>query len=101
MTSMTEPRLLLDPAHPLAPKYWVYETGGALALAVMTYLRGDPMSQEDIALLRSYLGQWVSSPVWGPTPHLERLQLEVKAIGTRQQLRTWLETALEDGIDPL
>jgi hypothetical protein len=97
---------LLDPADPLAPKYWAYDTGGQLAVAVMTYLRNDPLSPADIALLRSYLLQWIASPVWDQPAYsregalaLNQLRVDVRAIRSGEQLRTWLWMALEIGID--
>lgn len=105
MNAMTE---LLDPGHPLAPKYWAFETGGRLSVAVLNYLRGDPLSPADIALLRSYLLQWICSPVWeqpstGPEDArtLNQLRVDVRAIRSREQIGTWLRSALEIGIDPL
>jgi hypothetical protein len=56
------------PAHPDAPKYWRFETGGALGFAVMTYLNGKHLDHFQIGLIRAYLSQWVQSPVWDMNP---------------------------------
>ncbi|HZF24011.1 MAG TPA: hypothetical protein VE030_11175 [Burkholderiales bacterium] len=106
---------LLDPAHPLAPKFWRNETGGELQPAVMAYLTGEPMTLRQIALMRAYLQQWIDSPVWNPpgppdvpkgTCTDARLELEfiraaLAEVRTRAQINEWLHSALSIGIDPL
>ena len=101
---------LPHPSHPDAPKYWMDETGGALALAVVRFVQ-DPASMNalDIALVRAYLAQWVNSPVWDMNPHqgahgrreLADLRLDVEMLATVDALRAWLRRAFLAGIDPL
>ena len=39
----TEVLILLDPSDPRAPKYWMYETSGALQPVVRAYLAGNSL----------------------------------------------------------
>jgi hypothetical protein len=83
------------------PRYWMYETGGLLAAAVMAYLRNEPMTSDDIALMRAYLTQWIMPSVWGATPGIDKLRLDVHNIRSRAEIDAWLFDALREGIDPL
>ncbi|HEV8189498.1 MAG TPA: hypothetical protein VGP83_17215 [Pyrinomonadaceae bacterium] len=82
------------------PQYWLYETGGLLSTAVMAYLRNEPMTADDITLMRRYLTQWITSPVWRG-PGVDKLRLDVHDIRSRADIDAWLYRALEENIDPL
>ena len=56
---------MLDPAHPDAPKFWMWETSGVLRPAIMAYIDGHTLTAAQCATMRAYLRQWVGSPVWG------------------------------------
>ena len=93
------PKLLpLD--HEQAPKFWQYETSGVLKPVVIAYLEGTPLTDRDIAIMRAYLKQWVDSPVWSGPP-IYALRVNVRKIRSRDDINTWLEAALDAGIDPL
>ena len=86
---------------PRAPKYWQYETSGVLYPVVEAYLYGNPMTPEQVAIMRSYLRQWIQSPVWYGGEALAKLQTGVDAIQTREDIDAWLCAALKEGLDPL
>lgn len=98
---MAEPRTLLPPDHPDAPRYWMHETSGMLAPVVEAYLKGLRLAPNQIKIMRAYLWQWVNSPVWGSSGALESLRLRVAAIKTRQDIHAAIESALDLGMDPL
>lgn len=81
--------------------YWMQETSGVLRPAVAAYLNDEPMSPYQIAILREYLEQWIKDPGWKDTANLHLLRASVGFLKTRQDLNHWLDTAMEDGIDPL
>ncbi len=87
------------------PGYWMTETGGQLRPAVEAYLRGEPLSPDQIGLLRAYLRQWIDAPSWiAPPEHpqaIVELRARVAGLTTRAAIAAWLEDALEIGIDPL
>lgn len=105
---MTPP---LHPADPRAPKYWMHETSGELGTAVRRYLRTEPemMDAHDIALMRAYLTQWVSSPVWRQNPHagpddlviIAALSTTARNIRTLADVRRVIDAAVAAGMDPL
>ena len=93
----------------LNPGYWMNETGGELAPAVMRYLEGQPLSERDIELIRLYIQQWIGSPVWFMNPSLtdegrrdlDRLRELARVLNNRGAIDAWLTLAVDFGVDPL
>jgi hypothetical protein len=94
---------------PAQPGYWMNETGGELAPAIMRYLDHVPLSKRDIELIRLYILQWIGSPVWEMNPdqteegraELERLRELARVLTNRGAIDAWIALALDVGIDPL
>ena len=93
--------MIPSPAHPDAPKFWMYETSGALRPAILAYLDGSDMTPFEIAAMRAYLRQWIASPVWGDQRPIIALRAAVGGLDSVAAIRAWLEAAADDGIDPL
>lgn len=88
--------------HPLLdglPGYWKNETGH-LPAAIELYLAGAHLDPNDVALIRSYLRQWVDAPGFRG-PLVIRLRARVDDLTTASAIRSWLRDALHAGIDPL
>ena len=83
------------------PGYWVNETSGVLRPVVSAYLKVEPMTDEQIMLMRAYLLQWIDAPAWLPSPQLEELRRSVRKLSTREDIDKWIAEALAIGIDPL
>ena len=80
----------------------MYEQSGVLKPVVMKYLKDDmPLSQPQIRIMRDYLYQWVSSPVWAPSGMLEAIRLRVAAIKTQADIDGALNAMMHIGMDPL
>jgi hypothetical protein len=86
--------------HSHGPGYWMYETSGGLRPAIVAYLQGDRLSEEEIALIRAYLRQWIMAPAWGG-PAVDALRAGIDRLTTRQAIARWLDVALGENIDPL
>lgn len=82
------------------PGYWMYETSGVLRPAVEAYLKGEYMTPQQIAALRAYLRQWIDAPDWRG-PEIDGLRDGIDSLHSRAQIATWLNKALDVGIDPL
>jgi hypothetical protein len=88
----------------------MHETGHELKPAVEAYLT-DPSSLtlRQIAVLRAYLFQWVSSGLWDTNPHLgdaERERLRelretASRVVTTADIDAWIARATDAGMDPL
>jgi hypothetical protein len=95
---------------PAPPGYWMNETGGQLGQAIHRYLDGRELSNQDVALIRLYIQQWIGSEVWDWNPHLDeegRAQLAglreaaLRFLTDRKAIDAWIELATELGVDPL
>jgi hypothetical protein len=94
-------RKVLPPDNPRAPKYWIHETSGVLEPVVRAYLNGDQLTTQQLILMRAYLYQWVSAPVWAPSGALEELRLRVAAAQSNEDIDLCIEAAVAMGMDPL
>jgi hypothetical protein len=83
------------------PGYWMYETGGALRPAIGAYLNGDVLDDEQIALIRAYLAQWIMVGEWAPGSTLDSLRARIGSLKSRQAIAEWLGLAEQIGIDPI
>lgn len=90
--------------YPGGPGYWRDEASGALAPAVRRYLlKPHTMTGSDIALMREYLREWISSPAWNIAgrANLPELRRAAREIATVDDIRIWLGRATEADVDPL
>jgi hypothetical protein len=92
--------VLVEAGHP-TPHFWMDETGEQLRGAVTAYLRGGPMSAEQLELMRLYLLQWITSPVRGQSRAIDQLRRDANTLVTRADIDEWLSGALDLGLDPL
>jgi hypothetical protein len=81
------------------PGFWMNETSGTLRPVVERYLRGETLTPTHIAIMRAYLRQWMAGDFRGP--EVARLRERVNDIRDMPSLTSWLEDALDAGIDPL
>jgi hypothetical protein len=79
------------------PGYWMFETSGALRPAIVVYLSREPLDDEQIALIRAYLKQWIE----GDFEDVEGLREAVDEIRDVPSLDRWLYRADQVGVDPL
>jgi hypothetical protein len=82
------------------PGFWMHETSGVLRPVVEAYLKGEPLSGEQIATMRAYLRQWIEADVWDG-PGIDVLRASVGTLTTRAAIRRWLDAAMDEAIDPL
>lgn len=91
------------------PRHWMHETSGVLKPVVEAYLNNKALSEQDIAILRQYLRQWIMSPVWDSNPyagdperlHLARLRSSIDELISRETIEDWIEDADALGIESL
>lgn len=91
------------------PGYWINETSGVLRPAVEAYLAGDPLSDVEIAALRAYFRQWITSSVWDANPYVDvdttawlaGLRAGIDGLTSRKAIEDWLDEAVAGGMDPL
>ena len=92
------------------PGYWRNETSGVLAPVVTKFLENkQPLTGEEIGIMRAYLLQWILHPVWSTNPHedeegrrtLWELRVRARKLETISEITEWLSDALDFGLDPL
>ena len=79
--------------------YLQNESSGVLRPAVEAYLAGGPMTDEQIAAMRSYLRQWIAADWCGAD--VELLRMSVDGLTNRAALDDWLDRAIDANIDPI
>jgi len=88
-----------------APGYWMNEASGVLRPVVEKYILGGDLDAQEVATMRAYLRQWIMSPAWDMNPHgsdeLQGLRDMIDSLHSTAQIHTWLDRALDAGIDPL
>jgi len=81
------------------PGFWMNEAGPVLRPAATAYLRGESLTDEQVAALRAYLRQWMEGDWRGP--ETEALRAGIDGLTSRKAIAAWLHAALDAGIDPL
>jgi hypothetical protein len=84
---------LLSPDDPRAPKFWMYEESGVLAPVVQKYLEGAELTRHDVQIMKTYLRQWIDSPVWQGEP-IDRLRRSARMIYEKADIHRWIRDAL-------
>jgi len=79
----------------------MHETSGVLRPVIEKYLNHQPLRDDEIATMRTYLRQWVGAPVWHPGPELDALRATVGDLKTVEALHGWCESAAYLGMDPI
>jgi hypothetical protein len=103
MTAMTTHKRRPAPQiarHGYGPEYWMHETSGRLEAAIWALLEDEPLNDEQIAIVRAYLRQWIMAPVWHGPP-VAGLRRRIDELTSTAAIRRWLDDALSENIDPL
>jgi hypothetical protein len=82
------------------PGYWMWERSGVLRPAIAAYVRGGPLSADQIGALRAYFRQWIEAPCWQGEAIVE-LRRSIDGLTSRQAIAKWLDLATDEGVDPL
>lgn len=82
------------------PGYWPNETSGVLVPVVRAYLEGVELDVAGVATMRAYLRQWIEAPAFVGAD-VDELRAAVDELVTTDDVRAWLERAVDAGVDPL
>jgi hypothetical protein len=89
------------------PGYWMNEVSGKLRPVIEAYLHDEPMTGEQIAIMRAYLRQWIGSDVWDWNTGAEGrawlagMRLACDALLSREAIELWIDRAIDAGLDPI
>jgi hypothetical protein len=77
----------------------MHETSGVLRPVVLKYLEEQPLTEDEVVTMRAYLRQWMAADFRGSS--VGELRERLEEICSVDDLRAWLDDALDAGIDPL
>jgi len=94
---------------PKPPRHWRDKGGEQFAPAITRYLKRARLSNHEVGLIRTYLVQWIDSPVWDPNTvmldadraELAELRRAAAKITNRKAIDEWVEVATDWGMKPL
>ncbi len=82
------------------PRFWMEEQTGKLAEAVEVYMRSEPLSRDQLALLHTYLKQYLERAVMTGDAPRARLVQEVPTLKKPTDFEQFVEKIAEWGIEP-
>lgn len=88
------------------PLYWRDEVSGVLPAAVDAYFsfvlgEGPEPTAEQLSLLLDYIRYHINAPCWGDVMgKLELLREQARALATVDDIRKYINSSLEIGLDP-
>jgi hypothetical protein len=82
------------------PRFWMEETSGALADAVETYMRSEPLSTDQIELVRIYLRQYLERAVLSGDAHRNRLIDQIATLRNVRAIERFADELSEVGVEP-
>jgi hypothetical protein len=85
---------------PQPPRFWMEEQTGALAEAVETYLRGEPISPAHRDLLRLYLRQYLERAIIADKDSRKRLLARIDKLRTTADVERFADELAEVGVEP-
>ena len=85
----------------MVPGFWMNEQSGVLRPVVEKYLRGEPLTDAEVSLMRAYCLQWIELGDWRGGPEFDALSDRLASVRSQAQLEAWLDKAIDLGIDPL
>jgi hypothetical protein len=85
---------------PKAPRFWMEEQTGALADAVETYLRGEPLTVAHHALMQLYLRQYLERTILPGDANRMVLLSRIEQLRTTRDIERFAEELAEWGVEP-
>ena len=84
----------------IALYYWKHKNSTALHRAIDLFLCDEPMTDDQIAVVREYFRQWIEDPAWDG-PKAKWLRAEIDNLKTHDALFCWRFGAKIHGMDPI
>ena len=84
----------------LPPRFWMDETTGKLAEAIEVYMRTEPLSDEQLALLKVYLRQYVERAVISQDADRRKLLERIEKLRRVADVERLADSLSEAGVEP-
>jgi hypothetical protein len=85
---------------PVPPRFWMEEQTGALAEAVETYMRSEPLSEQQLDLLRLYLRQYIERAVLSVGTNRNKLLARIEKLRRTSDIERFADELAECGVEP-
>lgn len=82
------------------PRFWMEEQTGILAEAVEVYMRSEPLSAEQLDLLRLYLRQYLERTLLASGANRNKLLARVDSLRKTGDIERFAEELSEWGVEP-
>jgi hypothetical protein len=82
------------------PRFWMEETSGQLAAAIEVYMRSEPLSAEQLELIKLYLRQYVERAVIAQDADRPRLLERIAKLRRVGDVERLADALSEVGIEP-
>lgn len=82
------------------PCHWKKINLDSLSDAIESWKEGRKLTVKEYAYFKAYCVYYIMAPCWD-IPEIYNLRLDVMTMTTEKQLESWLNRALEVGINPI
>ncbi len=82
------------------PRFWMEETTGQLAAAIEVYMRGEPLSDEQLELIKLYLRQYVERAVIAQDANRGKLLERIARLKRVEDVERLADALSDAGIEP-
>ncbi|MEF3275693.1 MAG: hypothetical protein K6356_15090 [Chloroflexus sp.] len=82
------------------PRFWMEETTGILAAAVERYMQGEPLSADQLDVIKLYLKQYLERAVIEDSADRKRLLSRIDRLRTTRDIERFADELSEVGVEP-
>ncbi|MGB9739336.1 MAG: hypothetical protein C0184_02530 [Chloroflexus aggregans] len=85
---------------PRPPRFWMEETTGRLAAAVEHYMQGEPLTADELEVIKIYLTQYLERAVIEGSADRKRLLSRIPRLRTTRDIERFADELSEVGVEP-
>lgn len=82
------------------PRFWMEETTGRLAAAVERYMQGEPLTADQLEVIKLYLTQYLERAVIEGSADRKRLLSRIDRLRTTRDIEHFADELSEVGVEP-
>ncbi len=82
------------------PRFWMEETTGRLAVAVERYMQGEPLTADQLEVIKLYLTQYLERAVIEGSADRKRLLSRIDRLRTTRDIERFADELSEVGVEP-
>ncbi len=82
------------------PRFWMEEITGKLAAAVEQYMQGEPLTSDQLEIIKLYLKQYLERAVIDSSADRKRLLSRIDRLRTTRDIERFADELSEVGVEP-